>query len=986
MISDAYDLKNGEMILRVPKIDQDSCIISNVIVVFDVSFSMDQYNFSDIVDELNQFVQNSQGIKSTMILFGGDAKVVHGFLSVPTQELSFGQQSIMSGVSRAGTNIFAAIHLLVQTLDKEIREGASHALVVFISDGEDTRSRNLQTKLDRLLLRSFQIPIEFISVAVGRGFPTFVSESLRQGFHSGRVNIPVLYRLFCSETDRTYQETFRRDIPTYFKTVRNVSFGTSVKISPWTPSVQTAYEETLVITKHVDSIIVDGQEFNVVNRVWSIDIICALFTQWIRELHTEALTKKDIRPTATLVLAFMDEITKIFMEDTDSCQQRRMTVTQRLNKILRQEDHQIDTLKAEVRKLIHGTAITELTNAELAKRREIGTHHGKYLDRAHRFAGTNTDAYCTSRDQFVTLIQDQSPLLRSKSSTQEESSISLYNQQGILLQTDLIDGLIRCPSAYHLVCAFPLVGHAVKVRRTDGVQINPWVGICVEEICRVNRVLDSISHTELEEGRIGIGADDVETINAIIPLFSETDDQLVPFLTSSLFNMLMTFNLARTIDVCFPDAHISLMSALFVKLLDEPDSTWRSDTMKLIAETTRMCYFTRGKYKKYCEVLNNPEKYKTALVTDHPDLDTKCESLNKVLVIVWALHGTSKELAKDQVKRILEYACAEYIGRSLRGEYCDVTKQFECDIASDLDDTLLTSLEEIGMNPNTLVQEAFTITQLEKEVNERIMKFDLPDIEVTNVHVHTKTMKWFNEKSQIGMLSIETIRSLFKMLYGETLEIDWNSIVNHACKIPNSYERATSLILPFSKVRSGIIRDIINKKCSQFKATRVEKLTALARITYLKEFDNTHQLIPPMSEPQLRKYFESHTIYDVLGNRVQGTFEEVIDYNQDSGLVRNMCLSPDCPHFMKQTSSLGEHIHTWRLIDQELPDLPTMPFCPAFHLSIRSGIEHNLSDEQIFDAIYMGTYLREPTELHCPDLIKNARDNIITQIKHIRAL
>jgi hypothetical protein len=90
-----------------------------------------------------------------------------------------------------------------------------------------------------------------------------------------------------------------------------------------------------------------------------------------------------------------------------------------------------------------------------------------------------------------------------------------------------------CPNQYDLVETLPLVGHAIKVRRSDGSMINPYL-VQVIDVARHHKVVDTLSihSSDKNELLLKTGGDDHEIINAVIPLFNKKDIDLKPFITS----------------------------------------------------------------------------------------------------------------------------------------------------------------------------------------------------------------------------------------------------------------------------------------------------------------------------------------------------------------------------------------------------------------------------------------------------------------------
>lgn len=126
-----------------------------------------------------------------------------------------------------------------------------------------------------------------------------------------------------------------------------------------------------------------------------------------------------------------------------------------------------------------------------------------------------------------------------------------------------------CPSQYDLVEALPVIGHAIRVKRTDGSMINPYF-VTVVDMARHHKIVDTISIQAGENNQLELatGDGDKEIVNAVIPLFEECDKDMKPLLTSKLYSILMTFNLMQNADTCFSDAYMALLANSFLYLLN----------------------------------------------------------------------------------------------------------------------------------------------------------------------------------------------------------------------------------------------------------------------------------------------------------------------------------------------------------------------------------------------------------------------------------
>lgn len=64
------------------------------------------------------------------------------------------------------------------------------------------------------------------------------------------------------------------------------------------------------------------------------------------------------------------------------------------------------------------------------------------------------------------------------------------------------------------------------IRRTDGSMINPYL-VSVKNIIRNHNTIDTVSLLEQKnEIQVSIGDDEIENMNAVIPLYTEEDKDL----------------------------------------------------------------------------------------------------------------------------------------------------------------------------------------------------------------------------------------------------------------------------------------------------------------------------------------------------------------------------------------------------------------------------------------------------------------------------
>jgi acetate kinase len=99
-----------------------------------------------------------------------------------------------------------------------------------------------------------------------------------------------------------------------------------------------------------------------------------------------------------------------------------------------------------------------------------------------------------------------------------------------------------------------------------------------------------------------------------------------------------------------------------VFLINEPSSSWRDDLLNLIYKTTKIAYLSGKHFKYYSEhLLKTPA---IGVVTEHPDITTKCEDLSKAILSLYAMIKSEAEgLDKAKIKEITHRIICEAISR-----------------------------------------------------------------------------------------------------------------------------------------------------------------------------------------------------------------------------------------------------------------------------------------------------------------------------------
>ena len=74
--------------------------------------------------------------------------------------------------------------------------------------------------------------------------------------------------------------------------------------------------------------------------------------------------------------------------------------------------------------------------------------------------------------------------------------------------------------------------------------VNPWL-TQVFSVARHHSTVDTVGIYAAKDRilKLNTGDGDIEEINAVLPLLDDNNEEMIPFLRSRFFNILMTFNM-----------------------------------------------------------------------------------------------------------------------------------------------------------------------------------------------------------------------------------------------------------------------------------------------------------------------------------------------------------------------------------------------------------------------------------------------------------
>ena len=113
------------------------------------------------------------------------------------------------------------------------------------------------------------------------------------------------------------------------------------------------------------------------------------------------------------------------------------------------------------------------------------------------------------------------------------------------------------------------------------------------------------------------------------------------------------------VDTLFETAYLALLCNALVFLWSQPNNRqeWHEHLYNLIYKTMKIMYGESKGFKNYLKTL--VEQPKIACVTEHPEIETKCEDLCKAYAGLFFLIRDGQLSDQEKIKEILEAIGAE---------------------------------------------------------------------------------------------------------------------------------------------------------------------------------------------------------------------------------------------------------------------------------------------------------------------------------------
>lgn len=889
-----------------------------------------------LASSINKFVrENSKQVPVAVIQYAKLVSCVatHDRTYVPLRS-DFRYESLRQSCDHIQL-AFSTLREYIEKRRKVVPEGTRFN-VCYVADGGDTESGDcLVQRLEKM--QDFDSHnVAFTTLACGSRFPTNTMLVLRKVFHdTASVETPLLTPV--DEASVDFEERFETVVPHLLgesnvfakleKGVRRVPWQTEkvdeVAVGSWFVIEQEKREELLIV---------DGVEAEFEDGALGMANLTELGRQWIRGLHTSSAFG-EVRQEAGMAVEYFESLLRIVMDQ--AAQRKNMVekddveMTMFARRLQRKRElstqHDARRIMNELKTLAQH-ALTLLSDEQLAQRLAIGTKESKYLDRAVKWKGALTaEGFCAARERFKKVYTGLLPELRRcvgkdpyRSVVSMESNVDVLTETTFLL--NLYDKVVS--SQFALVECFPVVGLALKTYVSEGTTINPWL-VRVDAIPRLTRFLDTASvYTMVEDGmyaKISAGLDEVEEVSAICPLIApDTAAVLGPILRTKLYQIMMTFQVTRNMDTVDKASHLALLAAVLTFLLKEDPCEWRDELIESVVFTASVLLGDgrnanagekESAGKSYVEFLSENPAH--AMVTAHPELPKKCESVSKALLAVAVLKMQRGEGGETNWEEIWHRIVAEFVGRAVLASNPERNWE-EWFSLNDLRVSSSISFESVfghdGTNEDDMQLYA-SVSEIVRGVDKFDKYADNVDVEVGGLTFRLDKVISANATSNgptdwIALLGFESQYMKDCAMLNDENRI--RSYVAHAVLHSGSYGRAVHTIEAWNE---SIEKTVITRLASGAKLRAVQKvkdvvaLSAQSRMIEFMRSVHRRGLVLPMTTDQIRS--ERFSRYGL-----ETTKEDLklLRYDDEAGLCRGACQNNACARFLISDSKFSEHL------------------------------------------------------------------------------
>ena len=794
--------------------------------------------------------------------------------------------------------------------------------------------------------------VEFFVLGLTGSFPVFISQAIRANIHTGRASVPNLFwSQSCTEEEISNEFI---EISKQNKSVSKITLPCDGKVSPFATPTNTFYTGDWVLIDKKDLGLnvlpnwfeCEGNIYNLdINKSPQFDSLLEMFAQWVGMLQTTTIKLgSDTNMISLYAGQTKDMLELMYLSYVNSMPilSGMKTFTERIaNKQIKTKTYQYESYLKIARDLASGVKLQFMDNIELAKQLK-GVYIGKYSEKAFQLRSHTNEDFESDKQAFIKVLEQTLPALKDIEST-EHCVITLDNTLDIIRSEGFVDTLKNTTSKIDFLQNIGVTGNGVLLNITDASTINPWV-TQIKDVSKHCAILSTTAVEDLIDNpppnaqltqyekdtcvvAIQTGADQLEKINCVIPLFEKKVAEVMgPIIRSNLFQLICTYSIQKSPFTLNHNAHLGALSGLLGHLLTQPKSEWRELTVQKIRYTASV-YMGRERLVKFVETLwTNPAR---AVVTEIPDEEIKCESITKLLLMILV---SAHDKTPEQIAETMCHVWKEYIGRII-GNKNQVSDWF--DLANP--DVLTTQIDFPDFD--SIYAHGYTVSETKKLIEKSIRSNKFSHPEGLDVKLDVEKLKEEWNGGSVGNLSWKGLKVFTNSIGYDITDENIFQYVVHGLRHSGSAERMCP-VESYSESNEWVINELIGLKVSNLRERVINEYKEKAGIRYFGNFADEHQTILPMSKEDILV----EAIW--LGIQVTNeTFDDVYKFNPDNRLLSNACMSKECPYYLHPRGDFSTHVERMKADPN---------FIHAFHRTVYAC--KNKPINQIISSLANGKY------------------------------
>ncbi len=286
----------------------------------------------------------------------------------------------------------------------------------------------------------------------------------------------------------------------------------------------------------------------------------------------------------------------------------------------------------------------KISEFDAAKRIGMGTILGNRNQRLMNLKTITVGEFKKIKQEFVDLLKKTD--IPAKANPDQSYFRTQFSQK------DFLEGLTLCESQFELFETLVAVGHGSKVVISELANINPYFAETRLLSFKKNDFNSADIINNFGSLPYKIDENKSDTVNTILPLFSDSDSDIAPVLQTRLFQQLMTYNLLKNADALNAQAYPALLASNLAFLFAQKQLTEAELGVLAAIHSSLKLYFSKNELElKFQEnLIKDPFQ---AVANDETQKKMTQVSVLRAILHAFYLHA-EKKVSADQLSGIFQ--------------------------------------------------------------------------------------------------------------------------------------------------------------------------------------------------------------------------------------------------------------------------------------------------------------------------------------------